>query len=314
MSNRFEKRFIETSIGGWYYYLLKKVSDTDEDNGVIIKKGIDECDLLFAMLNKIISDFKTNGDTRKNMLQRTLERVYGSYGNMGNIQSYKLPYVYNVYLYISMFIFVMLFPLNYEIKGGKLKTVNITADGDFEALYTDEYSSVVDHEWNIIWHGLILVYFLFGFHSMTTKVGNAFKSRKDSPGYATVGQSETETNSALLALYKAKREFQGTYETLLTTRNKDTGIFTTERMNWIPPKKNTLDMKGKGKKGSINKGNSTKNPSKDGGLQSIYDRYGEPESKKDRSIYGGVDGTFGGSGEGKDESVSLLTNRRKLYV
>ena len=154
------------------------MATTDKKNEVIIKKGIDECDLLFAVLNKIISDFKTNGDTRKNMLQRTLERVYGSYGNMGNIQSYKLPYVYSVYLYISMFIFVMLFPLNYEPEGGELKAMNITTDGDFEALYSKEYSGVVKHGFNIIWHGNILVYFLFGFHSMTTKVGNAFKSRK----------------------------------------------------------------------------------------------------------------------------------------
>ena len=57
-SDKFEKRFIKTSIGGWYYYLLKKVSNTDINNELIIKKGIDECDLLFAMLNKIISDFK----------------------------------------------------------------------------------------------------------------------------------------------------------------------------------------------------------------------------------------------------------------
>ena len=159
----------------------------------------------------------------------------------------------------------MLFPLNYKPEGGEIKALNTTTDGYFEVLYSEEYSGVVKHGFNIIWHGNILVYFLFGFHSMTTKVGNAFKSRKDSPGYATVGETETETNSALIALYRAKREFQGTYETLLTTRGKVEDIFTTERM-------------------------------------------------KDRSIFGGVDGTFGGGGESKGDSVSLLTNRRKLYV
>ena len=208
---KFRRRFVATNIGNKFKRLYVKVAhETKSDNGeiVVVEKGIDECDLLFAMVNKLISEFKTKGDTRKNMLQRTLERVYGSYGNMGNINAYNLPQVYNVYMYISMFIFVMLFPLNYETKGGKLKAVNITTDGDFEALYTDEYSSVVEHQWNIVWHGLILIYFLFGFHFMTTKVGNAFKAKKDSPGYITVGETETTTNRALIALYTAKDDFQ----------------------------------------------------------------------------------------------------------
>lgn len=224
VEGEFKGRFVDTSVGGWFKYIFIKVAKKKKqgDKGTIIveEKGIDECDLIFAMINKIISDFKTNGDTRKNMLQRTLERVYNSYGNMGNIDAYKLPQVYTVYLYISMFIFVMLFPLNYPPKGGMLKAMNVTADGDFEALYSNVESGVVEHDWNIIWHGLILVYFLFGFHFMTTQVGNAFKSTKNAPGYTTVGKSETTVNDALLALYTAKTDFQGTYATLLGRRSK----------------------------------------------------------------------------------------------
>ena len=224
VEGEFNGRFVDTSVGGWFKYIFIKVAKMkgkdDEGSIIVTEKGIDECDLIFALINKIISDFKTNGDTRKNMLQRTLERVYNSYGNMGNIDAYKLPQVYSVYLYISMFIFVMLFPLNYPPKGGKLKAMNVTADGDFEALYSNVESGVVEHDWNIIWHGLILVYFLFGFHFMTTQVGNAFKSTKNAPGYTTVGKSETDVNDALLALYTAKQDFQGTYATLIVRRTK----------------------------------------------------------------------------------------------
>mgnify|MGYP007071974146 CR=1 FL=1 len=269
----FEGKFINTSVGGWFNYIFLKVAKKDQGD-LVIEKGIDECDLMFALLNKIISDFKTNGDTRKNMLQRTLERVYSSYGNMGNIDAYQLPQVYKVYLYISMFIFVGLFPLNYETKGGKLKAMNVTTEGDFEALYSDEYSSIVEHEWNIIWHGLVLVYFLFGFNFMTTRVGNAFNSQKDSPGYTTVGQSETDVNNALQSLYKTKVDFQGTYENMLITRTNWNGIFSTERTE--------LD---------------------------IYKDKRLGKNKRQKAKQKDIDRSSGGESKSKS-----LTNRRKLYV
>lgn len=268
-----EGKFIDTSVGGWFNYIFLKVAKKDQGD-LVIEKGIDECDLMFALLNKIISDFKTTGDTRKNMLQRTLERVYGSYGNMGNIDAYQLPQVYKVYLYISLFIFVMLFPLNYETKGGELKAMNVTTEGDFEALYSDEYSSIVEHEWNIIWHGLVLVYFLFGFNFMTTRVGNAFNSQKDSPGYTTVGQSETDVNNALQSLYKTKVDFQGTYEHMLNTRTNWNGIFSTERTE--------LD---------------------------IYKDKRLGKNKRQKAKQKDIDRSSGGESKSK-----TLTNRRKLYV
>lgn len=258
------KQFIKTNIGGKFNYIYNKV-----------EKDIDECDLLFALLNKIIADFETKGDTRKNMLQRTLERVYGSYGNMGNIQAYKLPQVYTVYLYISMFIFVTLFPLNYAPEGGELKAMNITTDGDFESLYAEEYSGVMKHGHNIIWHGIIVVYFLFGFNFMTSKVGNAFLSSKESAGFVTVGKSETQVNKSLLSLYKAKQDFQDTYDNLISR----VGVWKSKRGgNMLNEMRNDTEAERK---------NST------GGEK--------------RSIY-----VISG-GESKETS-RLLTNRRKLYV
>ena len=86
--------------------------------------------------------------------------------------------------------------------------MNVTTEGDFEALYNDKVSGVVDHQYNIIWHGLIVLYFLFGFHYMTSKVGNVFKSQSSSPGYSTVGKDETEVNKSLIGLYKTRIPFQ----------------------------------------------------------------------------------------------------------
>lgn len=246
-SKQFQQQFIKTNIGGKFYYIYNKV-----------ESGMDACDLLFALLNKIISDFKTNGDTRKNMLQRTFERVYNSYGNMGNIQAYKLPLVYTVYLYISMFIFVTLFPLNYEPKGGELKAMNITRDGDFETLYAEEYSGVVKHGYNIIWHGIIVIYFLFGFNFMTSKVGNAFLSSKESAGFTTVGESETNVNRSLLALYKAKQDFQDTYENLISNVDR----WTSER----------------------NRENESRNSRRQGGSIYAYERGVGGESKETSTL------------------------------
>jgi hypothetical protein len=211
ISTRFGRRFIDSSTGEeyWKLYVAAAVkTQTQRGKTKVIEKGIDECDLIFAFINKLISEFNTNGDTRKNMLTRTAERVYGSYGNIGNIEAYKLPLVYNVYLYISMLIFVLLYPLNYAKSGGELIAMNITGDNDYIAMYNKEESGVVDHGNNIIWHGLIIVYFLFGFHFMTSRVGNVFDSSSNSTGYATVGADESELNKSLLGLYRTRTTFR----------------------------------------------------------------------------------------------------------
>ena len=299
VEGKFKGKFIDTSVGGRFNQIFGKVkkrktNDKGEDiknvkGEPIMEKGIDECDLMFALLNTIISEFDTNGDTRKNMLQRTLERVYNSYGNMGNINAYQLPQVYKVYLYISMFIFIGLFPLNYETKGGKLKAMNVTTEGDFEALYSDEYSSILEHEWNIIWHGVVLVYFLFGFNFMTTRVGNAFNSQKDSPGYTTVGKSETEVNNGLLALYKAKQDFQGIFKLGLLDRRMGKDLFISKK--GLMNDRRAYDQEFDQYKDWFDK-------------ESLKDKTKQRKAKQK-----GIERSSGGESKSKS-----LTNRRKLYV
>ena len=209
INEKFGRKFTDTSTGKEFMVLYRAAAKKyDSKTKKVVVPGVEACDLMFAYMNKLISEFNTKGDTRKNMLTRTVERVYGSYGDMGNRESYKLPQVYNVFLYIALSIFVFLFPLNYKNSGGELEAMNVTSEGDFEALYAEEFSGVVKHQYNIIWHGIIVLYFLFGFHYMTTKVGSVFKSQSTSPGYSTVGEDETEVNNSLIGLYKTRKPFQ----------------------------------------------------------------------------------------------------------
>ena len=110
---------------------------------------------------------------------------------------------------------------------------------------------------------------------MTSKVGNAFLSSKESAGFVTVGKSETQVNKSLLSLYKAKQDFQDTYDNLISR----VGVWKSKRGgNMLNEMRNDTEAERK---------NST------GGEK--------------RSIY-----VISG-GESKETS-RLLTNRRKLYV
>lgn len=202
------RQFVRTVIGGEYKNNLLAMNPKDADpyNG-----SVDQCDLIFVMLFDIISEFRVT-DTRKNMLTRTAERVYGSYGNMGNIRDYKLPLMYEVFMGIALVIFLFAFPFSYSKTGERLKHLDIIGVNESfwsaSTIYTPSVSTVTDHEEDIIWHGIIMIYFLFGMNLMTRRVSNAFVSQSEALGYNTVGESETNTNYTLHALYQRKFELQ----------------------------------------------------------------------------------------------------------
>ena len=148
--------------------------------------GMDLCEILFAKMYDLIAELETKGDTRKNMLTRTAERIYGSYGNMGNLDSYKLPRLYDYFQFITLLLFVSLFPFSYGKEGG--------------IYILDVISS------NIYWHGVIVLYFFCGIHSVTKTIGNAFVTSSRAVGFQTVGAAETNTNRALHAMYAHKED------------------------------------------------------------------------------------------------------------
>ena len=198
--------FKDTIIGKQYVKTLIKMGGFTVD-GNKDDAGVDKCDLLFLFLFDIISEFEID-DKRKSMLTKTLERVYSSYGNMGNINDYKIPLVYETYMYIALFIFMGAFPFTYSNSGGELTNMHIEGVGenvwDATANYAQTVSSVGTHGFDIIWHGVIIIYFLFGMQLMTRKVANAFVSSTAAYGYNTVGKSETATNRTMYNLYKER--------------------------------------------------------------------------------------------------------------
>jgi len=203
------RKFTDTSIGIEYKQTLLEMGGNlvDGDKG----SGIDKCDLLYVFLFDLISEFEVS-DTRKNMITRTAERVYGSYGNMGNIAGYKMPLMYETYMYIAISIFMIIFPFTYGISGGNLSNYDITGVNESfwnaQPRYKDDFHVLADRESDIFWHGVIVIYFLFGMHLMTLRVSNAFVSTLDAVGFATVGKSETTTNTSLHNMYKKRLKLQ----------------------------------------------------------------------------------------------------------
>lgn len=204
------RKFTKTSIGIEYKNTLLEMGGklVDGDSQV----GIDKCDLLYVFLFDLISEFEGVSDTRKNMITRTAERVYGSYGNMGNISGYKIPLMYETYMYIAISIFMVIFPFTYGISGGNLSNYDIIGVNESfwnaQPRYKDDFHVLADRETDIFWHGVIVIYFLFGMHLMTLRVSNAFVSTFDAVGFATVGDSETSTNTSLHNMYKKRLNLQ----------------------------------------------------------------------------------------------------------
>lgn len=203
------RKFTKTSIGIEYRSTLLSMGGRVVDGGN--GEGIDKCDLLFVFLFDIISEFEVS-DTRKNMLTRTAERVYGSYGNMGNINGYKLPLMYETFMYIALFVFMFVFPFSYPTSGGALRNMDIVGVNETfwnaSAVYGESVSGISGIDYHIIWHGNLVIYFLFGLNLLAVKVGNAFVSTDEALGYITVGESETNANTSLHNLYKKRLDLQ----------------------------------------------------------------------------------------------------------
>lgn len=152
--------------------------------------GVDLCELMFAKIYDLIAEIEAS-DTRKNMLTRTAERIYGAYGNMGNINSFKLPRLYEVFLFVTLGVFVSMLPFTYGMDDDKIYVLSKIGD-------------------NIMWHAFIIIYFFLGIDSVTKTIGNAFVSSSNATGFQTVGETESDTNKALHAMFAHKINLQTT--------------------------------------------------------------------------------------------------------
>ena len=164
--------------------------------------GVGLCELMFAKIYDLIAEIDAS-DTRKNMLTRTAERIYGSYGNIGNINSFTLPRLYDSFLRITLLVFVTLLPFSYGKDGNDIYILS-------------------QIQYNIMWHAFVIIYFFLGIDSVTKTVGDAFVSSSGATGFQTVGQTESDTNKALHAMFAHKVKLQSTISlTSLDTNFED---------------------------------------------------------------------------------------------
>ena len=174
--------------------LIQKFKDTRSGQSLIQLQdnmlGVGLCELMFAKIYDLIAEIDAS-DTRKNMLTRTAERIYGAYGNIGNINSFTLPKLYDRFLWVALLVFVTLLPFSYGKDGNDIYIL-----------------SQIDY--NIIWHAFVIIYFFLGIDSVTKTVGNAFVSSSGATGFQTVGQTESDTNKALHAMFAHKVKLQST--------------------------------------------------------------------------------------------------------
>lgn len=185
--------------------LIKKFKDTE--SGTALKDlqvnmlGVDLPELMFAKIYDLIAELEAS-DTRKNMITRTTERIYGAYGNMGNINSFTLPRLYDAFLILAMAVFVTMLPFSYGKDG----------DGIFILSYIGS---------NIVWHASIVIYFFLGINYVTKTVAKAFNSSSAAVGFQTVGQTESNTNRALHAMFAHKFKLQATIPLTIDTKSDD---------------------------------------------------------------------------------------------
>ena len=163
--------------------------------------GVDLPELMFAKIYDLIAEIEAS-DTRKNMLTRTAERIYGAYGNMGNINSFTLPRLYDAFLLLAMAVFVTMLPFSYGKDG----------DGIFILSYIGS---------NIVWHAIIIIYFFLGINYVTKTVAKAFNSSSTAVGFQTVGETESKTNRALHAMFAHKFKLQTTIPLTIDTKSDD---------------------------------------------------------------------------------------------
>ena len=180
-----------TDVGKQHTLLLSKRSNTK----------IDPVDLMFLLMydkiqelnapkttattagGKIVDAIEIRAwDAKKDTLVRTAERVYGSYGNMGNLDAYAPPRLFTAFLDISLFLYLGILPVSFDID-------------------TMQYS--------VVWQGVIVIYFFLGINIVGKKVANAFVSTRKSGGaFQTVGASETDANHAIRHIYGIRKNIR----------------------------------------------------------------------------------------------------------
>ena len=128
----------------------------------------------FKLLDYTKDLTKNKSQIQQSATIRSWERAYGSWGNMGNISSYKPPSIFSYVLNTALLLYSVLLPFQFANEG-----------------------------YNAVWMVLIVGYFFLGLSSAGRKVGNAFAEQND--GFQTVSETQRSATQALKEIWKSKQ-------------------------------------------------------------------------------------------------------------
>lgn len=191
---------------------------------------------LMATLMGEITKIRNDKDNETaNHLMAKWQSLYGEYGTMGNMMSYKKPLMFENVLYLALLLFV--FALNINMKRASMsKSWGVTGFSQNVA----EYEETSPDDFNP-WIGVFSVYFMVMLKCVSTQIGNPFlPSRK---GFLTVtGASRNATQQLEEIRYLVENKRQNAFTTVREKRH----ILGRESVSTAPavPALSTVSMAG----------------------------------------------------------------------
>ena len=146
--------------------------------------GMGEVEICFMKLLDYVKDFAAGDsvDPVRRSLVRTWDRVYGAWGNMGNITSYTPPSIYTYVLNLALLLWSLILPITLYAQG-----------------------------FNAVWMVLLISYFFLGLNIAGQKVGNAFVASEDAVGFQNVTGAQKNATAAIEQVWDVRKPVASKY-------------------------------------------------------------------------------------------------------
>lgn len=154
--------------------------------------GMGEVEISFMKLLDYVKDFAAGDevDPVRRSLVRTWDRVYASWGNLGNITSYTPPLIYKYVMNLALLLWSAILPLT---------------------LYQEKFHAV--------WMVVIISYFFLGLNIAGQRVGNAFVATEDAIGFQNVTGSQKQAVEAIKQVWHVRKPVASTRTNLRHGQN-----------------------------------------------------------------------------------------------
>jgi len=185
--------FLETRGGEEVKNLLLKINRVDNIENIPMNdqsiSATDACLYKLLDLSKELASLKKQGSNMDTGLLRAWERAYSSWGNMGNLNSYKQPLLFVAVLWTALAIYSALLPFEFIV---------------FAKNETKWGPAVKGNGYHPLWMVSVIGYFFLGLNVAGSRVGNAFA--EDVVGYQTVSESQKAGTRALNGIWRGREE------------------------------------------------------------------------------------------------------------